>query len=215
MPAPLSVIIPALNAASELPACLEGLMPGLEAGLIREVILADGGSADATCEIGLSTGARLVEAPCAARSGRLIAGAGAARSDWFLFLDPEICLSRDWAERAGAHMGLRRRKAGMFRLRYRSDRMKARHQEAWNARLTRWSGLPLGPQGLLISRKLYEEVGGYQPVEVREDWLLARCIGRHRMIVLDAEARIPEEALPGGGWGQAVDLLQFVLARAP
>ena len=51
MPAQLSIIIPALNAAADLPLCLEGLMPGLEAWLIREVIVVDGGSADATARI--------------------------------------------------------------------------------------------------------------------------------------------------------------------
>jgi len=33
MPAPLSIIIPTLNAASDLPECLQALMPGLELGL--------------------------------------------------------------------------------------------------------------------------------------------------------------------------------------
>ena len=49
MPAPLSIIIPALNAAGDLPLALESLLAGLEAGLIREVIVVDGGSADTTC----------------------------------------------------------------------------------------------------------------------------------------------------------------------
>ncbi|MGA1342410.1 MAG: glycosyltransferase, partial [Hyphomonas sp.] len=48
MPAPLSIIIPTLNAAADLPLCLESLLPGLEAGLIRDVIVADAGSSDAT-----------------------------------------------------------------------------------------------------------------------------------------------------------------------
>ena len=57
MPAPLSIIIPTLNAASDLPECLQALMPGLELGLIREVIVSDGGSDDATPRIAGDTGA--------------------------------------------------------------------------------------------------------------------------------------------------------------
>ena len=60
MPAPLSIIIPALNAASELPLCLEALLPGLEAGLIREVIIADGGSSDETKALADASGARFI-----------------------------------------------------------------------------------------------------------------------------------------------------------
>ena len=60
MPAPLSVIIPTLNAAGDLPLCLESLLPGLEAGLIREVIVADGGSTDATAAIADACGARVI-----------------------------------------------------------------------------------------------------------------------------------------------------------
>ncbi|MEP2954141.1 MAG: glycosyltransferase, partial [Sulfitobacter sp.] len=51
MRAPISVVIPSLNAAAALPACLAALVEGLQAGLIREVILSDGGSADGTPQL--------------------------------------------------------------------------------------------------------------------------------------------------------------------
>ena len=44
MRAPISVIIPTLNAEKQLGACLMSLMPALEMGLIRELIVSDGGS---------------------------------------------------------------------------------------------------------------------------------------------------------------------------
>ncbi|MBV1926290.1 MAG: glycosyltransferase, partial [Rhodobacteraceae bacterium] len=46
MAAEISVIIPTLNAERVLPACLESLIEGLGAGLIRELIVTDGGSTD-------------------------------------------------------------------------------------------------------------------------------------------------------------------------
>jgi len=48
MPAPISVILPTLNAAERLPLCLAGLMEGVEAGLIAELIVVDAGSTDGT-----------------------------------------------------------------------------------------------------------------------------------------------------------------------
>jgi glycosyltransferase involved in cell wall biosynthesis len=84
MPAPLSVILPTLNAAADLPLALESLLPGLEAGLIREVIVADGGSTDATCAIAASTGAAVIDS-APGRGKQLRAGAEAARGEWLLF----------------------------------------------------------------------------------------------------------------------------------
>ena len=99
MPAPLSIIIPTLNAASGLPECLQALMPGLELGLIREVIVSDGGSDDATPRIAGDTGATWITGT-SGRGAQLAAGADTARGDWLLFLHADTYLSPDWAERA-------------------------------------------------------------------------------------------------------------------
>ena len=39
-------------------------------------------------------------------------------------------------------------------------------------------GLPYGDQGLLISRALYDEVGGYPDVPLMEDVMLVRAVGK-------------------------------------
>ena len=48
--APLSVIIPTRNAQESLPAALRALKEGALPGLIREVLVADGGSGDSAHE---------------------------------------------------------------------------------------------------------------------------------------------------------------------
>lgn len=219
MPAPLSIIIPAHNSAGDLPLCLESLMPGLEAGLIREVLVVDGGSNDATRRIAGSTGAAFIEAG-PGRAGQLIAGAAAARGEWFLFLRASTALSRDWPERAAAHMGLRRGKAAVFRLKYRSDDRAARRQEAWLNRLARWTGLPRGEQGLLVSRALYNEVGGFPEVPLMEDWMIARAISKARLLTLDAEARSSAADYERDGWrkrawADTVQLTRFLMGDRP
>lgn len=217
MPAPLSIIIPALNAANDLPLCLESLMAGLEAGLIREVILADGGSEDATRAIAGSAGASLVEAG-ASPAARRRAGAEAARGEWLLFLHADAVLSRDWPERAAAHMALRPGIAAAFRLKYRSDARAARSAEARANRRARWLGLPLGDQGLLISRRLYDETGGYSDIAAMEDAEFARRIGKARLVFLDAEARVSAARHEAEGWGRVAsqeraDLIRFLMRR--
>ncbi|PKP83448.1 MAG: glycosyl transferase [Alphaproteobacteria bacterium HGW-Alphaproteobacteria-18] len=219
MPAPLSIIIPTLNAAADLPLCLEGLMAGLEAGLIREVIVVDGGSVDATARIAGAAGATLVES-APGRARQLIAGAAAARGEWLLFLHADTVLSRDWPERAAAHMGTRPGMAAAFTLKYRSDARAARRLEARANRRARWMGLPYGDQGLLISRALYDEIGGYTEVPLMEDVMIVRTLGKRRLVILNAEARTSAAKYERDGWRRrswknALLLTRFLMGAKP
>ena len=219
MPAPLSIVIPTLNAAAELPLCLESLMPGLEAGLIREVVVADGGSEDATPKIAGAMGANLVTG-ARGRGAQLAAGAAAARGDWLLFLHADTALSRDWAERTSDHIMTKPDYAAFFELRYRSDARAARTLEKRANRRARMLGLPYGDQGLLISRKLYDEVGGYQDVPLMEDVMIVRAIGKRRLVQLNAEARTSAAKYERDGWRKrswhnAALLTRFLLGASP
>lgn len=219
MPAPLSIIIPTLNAASGLPECLQALMPGLELGLIREVIVSDGGSEDATPRIAGDTGATLVTG-ARGRGAQLAAGAKAARGEWLLFLHADTHLSPDWAERAAHHMDRRTESAAAFTLKYRSDDRAARWLESRANRRARWLGLPYGDQGLLISHKLYDAIGGYADVPLMEDVMIARALGKKRLVLLSAEARTSAEKYERDGWrkrawSNAVLLTRFLLGAKP
>ena len=79
MRAPISVVIPTLNAEAPLTGCLTALMEGLEAGLIRELIISDGGSTDMTLTLAEAWGAEIVTGP-ASRGGQLRRGCAKARS---------------------------------------------------------------------------------------------------------------------------------------
>lgn len=189
MPAPLSIIIPALDAAADLPLCLESLMPGLEAALIREVIVVDQGSTDATAKIAEATGARVI----AAKDQPVQAGVSEARGDWLLILPAATALSREWAERAGDHIDTRPGKAAFFELRYRSDDRRARALEKDAARHSEKLGQPLPEQGLLLSRRLYGEVSGGSGG-------LVRALGKDRLVQLNAQARASAADLEHSGW---------------
>lgn len=189
MPAPLSIIIPALDAAADLPLCLESLMPGLEAALIREVIVVDQGSTDATAKIAEATGARVI----AAKDQPVQAGVSEARGDWLLILPAATALSREWAERAGDHIDTRPGKAAFFELHYRSDDRRARALEKDAARYSEKLGQPLPEQGLLLSRRLYGEVSG-------DSGGLVRALGKDRLVQLNAQARASAADLENSGW---------------
>ncbi len=219
MPAPLSVIIPALNAASELPLCLEALMPGLEAGLIREVIIADGGSTDETKRLADASGAHFTPSN-KGRGVQLATGAKAARGSWLLFLHADTALSPDWAEAAQRHIEAAPGKAAAFTLAYRSDAKQARWLEKRANARARRMGLPYGDQGLLISRALYDEIGGYEDVPLMEDVMLVRRIGKRRLSFLGAQARTSAAKYERDGWHKrswqnAFLLTRFLLGASP
>ncbi len=171
MRAPISVVIPSLNAATALPACLAALVEGLQAGLIREVILSDGGSTDGTRALAEGWGAEVVSgAP--SRGGQLRRGCDAAQGAWLLVLHADTVLAPGWSDAVQDHMAHRAEGAGWFRLRF---------------------------EGLLLPRALYDAVGGYPDQPLMEDVALARAL-RGRLTRLNGVAVTSAEKYRRQGW---------------
>ncbi len=90
----MSIVIPTLDAAAELPALLAALG---QAGGVGEIVVADGGSRDDTVRLARDAGARVVAAP-RGRGPQLAAGADVARGDWLLFLHADCRPAPGWEE---------------------------------------------------------------------------------------------------------------------
>ncbi|MGV6800543.1 MAG: TIGR04283 family arsenosugar biosynthesis glycosyltransferase [bacterium] len=174
----LSVIIPTLNAASSLPACLQSLMPGVMRGLVGEVIIADGGSSDPVSQMADHAGAVFLNAP-PGRGSQLAAGAAAAKGEWLLFLHADTRLQEGWAEEVASFLASASyNDAAYFTFRFDDMAFAARIVEvgvAWRCRLFK---LPYGDQALLISRQFYEELGGFCEIPLFEDVEMVRAIAR-------------------------------------
>ncbi|MGZ5931293.1 MAG: glycosyltransferase [Rhizomicrobium sp.] len=185
----ISVVIPALNAQDCLPHCFDSLIAATVRGLVKEVIVADGGSTDDTLVIADAAGAHVVNAG-RDRSSQLIAGAASARGDWLLFLHPETALEAGWENEAESFMSratLERPRAATFRFALDDFEPKARRSEAMAAWRWRLFGLAHGDQGLLLPRRFYQKLGGYRAVAM-EDADLVRRIGRGRLLMLRSRA---------------------------
>jgi rSAM/selenodomain-associated transferase 2 len=183
----LSVVIPTLDAATSLPATLAALAAG--GARVGEIVVADGGSRDATLEIARAGGARVVAAP-RGRGSQLRAGAAAARGEWLLFLHADTRLGPGWAHVAADFMAepANAGHAGYFRFRLDDRAQAARRLEAVVAWRCRALALPYGDQGLLLSRALYDAAGGFPAAPLMEDVALVRRIGRRRLVALAADA---------------------------
>lgn len=196
MAATLSIIIPTLNAEDTLPATLDSLLPGVAAGVIRDVIVSDGGSEDRTPDLARDTGCEIVQGP-AGRGAQLSRGAKAAKGTWLLFLHADTQLPPDWVGAACTHM--MREEAGVFALRFRSETLMARVVAGWANWRSRVLQLPYGDQGLLISRALYAEVGGYQDLPLMEDVAMARAL-RGRIVMLPEAVSTDAQRYEQSGW---------------
>jgi rSAM/selenodomain-associated transferase 2 len=196
---PLDVVIPALDAAAHLGATLASLAPGRARGLLREVIVVDGGSADDTRAIAVAAGARvLTSAP--GRGRQLRAGGAATKAPWLLFVHADTRLGAGWVEEALAFIRAERGQAAVFRLRLDDTAPAARAIERVVTWRTRALGLPYGDQGLLISRALYGEVGGFADIPLMEDVDLVRRLGRRRLTLLRGEATTSAERYQEAGY---------------
>lgn len=110
----ISVVIPTLNSAQTLPASFACLVSATVQGLVKEVIVSDGGSGDETEALAEATGARFLSGP-KGRGVQLQAGASAARGSWLLFLHSDTVLATGWEAEADAFI-------------QETDRLQAEHQ---------------------------------------------------------------------------------------
>jgi len=117
------------------------------------------------------------------RGRQLKDGAEAASGDWLLFLHADTVLPKDWGIEVCAFVAKEgvRQHAGYFTFALDDDDRAAKRLEkivSWRCRLL---GLPYGDQGLLISRDLYNEIGGFSEIPLMEDVDIVRRIGKHRL----------------------------------
>jgi rSAM/selenodomain-associated transferase 2 len=194
----LSVVIPTLDEAASLSSTLAALAG---APAIREVIVADGGSADATAAVAVASGAWVVTA-ARGRGTQLAAGAGAASGAWLLFLHADCRPLPGWQSAVGRFVAApaATNRAGYFDLVLDDQSGAARrleHLVAWRCRIL---ALPYGDQGLLISRRLYDAVGGFAPLPLMEDVDIVRRLGRRRLARIGARCSASARNYRRGGY---------------
>ena len=182
----LSAVIATSDSERALVPTLACLVPGVTAGILRDVIVADAGSSDATAEVADIAGCRLIVAP-GPLGARLKAAAHSARGPWLLFLRAGVVLEYSWVAEAvrfiaDAEVAPDARVA-IFRPAGPGGGMRPTFAEVF-ALLRFALGRRAGSeQGLLIAKSFYRQLGGHRNEEDPETELLRR-LGSRRTIVL-------------------------------
>jgi len=156
------------------------------------VVVVDGGSGDATERIAEAVGAEFVPAR-RGRGSQLRAGARHAKSDWLLFLHADTVLEAGWEHEVRAFMdrveaGARPPSAAAFRFALDDIGFQPRLLESLVGLRCIALRLAFGDQGLLVPRRLYEEIGGYRDMALMEDVDFVRRLGRRRLVMLRSKA---------------------------
>lgn len=178
----LSVIIATLNSERVLVPTLAALVPGATAGLVSEVLMTDGGSRDDTAAVADVAGCAfmIVEGPLARR---LKTAAAAARASWLMFLRPGAILDAPWVAEVARFLEQPSLKdhAAVFR---RGAPAQPGLREALSLLAAALGARPRPEQGLLISRRFYEALGGHSERAADPETDLIRRIGRRRIVRL-------------------------------
>ena len=190
----LSAIIATRDSEQTLVRTLSALVPGATSGVLREVIVTDGGSRDATAKVADIAGCRFI-ATTAPLGERLKAAAMAARAPWLLFLRAGTVPGDGWIEAVESFIATAERlgrtnRVATFRSNdYGSAERPGVSQMLVLLLLRLMLGAPHRPeQGLLIGGRFYESIGGHPGGDNAEVTLLRR-IGRRRMALLPCPIR--------------------------
>ena len=161
----ISIIVPTLNEAGGIAAALGRLQP------LRpdaEVIVADGGSEDATVDLARPLADRVV---CGerGRAKQMNAGAAVARGDVLVFLHADTALP-DGAPRLIA-LGLHStgRAWGRFDVTIAGSHPLLGAVSALMNVRSRWSGIATGDQAIFVTRAAFAAVGGFPEIALMED----------------------------------------------
>jgi rSAM/selenodomain-associated transferase 2/rSAM/selenodomain-associated transferase 1 len=173
----LSVVVPALDEEANVASAVSSA----RAAGAAEVVVADGGSRDATIASAEAAGARVVRA-VRGRASQMNAGAASATGDVLLFLHADTTLPPDAAEQVRRVLADPAAVGGAFRFSA-GDPAHALDRFVTAVTSARYAvfRLPYGDQAIFVRRRVFEDLGGFPELPVMEDYEFAlrlRRLGR-------------------------------------
>ena len=205
-PLAVSVIVPVLNEADRVKACLHRLRRDFPT---CELIVVDGGSSDGSAELARPL-ARVIAAP-PGRGRQLDTGAQAATGDvlWFQHVDTVVEASA-YGQLLTA-LGDARVVGGGLTLAF--DRSSVGLAfVAWSSNLrARRLGWVFGDQAMFVRRSAFDAAGGFGDLPLMEDLELSRRLRRcGRLVVLPATSTASTRRFDAHGTWRMVAFMQYL-----
>jgi hypothetical protein len=191
----LSIVIATRESERALVPTLAALVSGAIAGLLAEVIIADAGSADETAKVADYAGCRFV-ASSEPLGARLKSAALSTRTPWLMFLRPGCVPEPGWTAAVERFIQAAnidgKDRAAVFRPKNGADLMRPGVAELLGWLRGALGGGPSPDQGLLITRRLYEALGGHDG-DAEAEVAFVRKLGRRRIAMLSSAAAAPRQ----------------------
>ena len=169
----LSVVIPALNEAAQIDAAVASA----RGPQVREVIVVDGGSGDATAARARAAGATVIAAD-RGRARQMNAGAAVAGGDVLLFLHADTRLPPAFDAVVDAALADPAVVGGRFDLRLDPGSPFLDLTAALINLRSRLTGIATGDQALFVRRAVFEAMGGFEDIPLMEDVAFTRALRR-------------------------------------
>ncbi len=180
------VVVPTLDESARIGALVERLLRGGvgERDRVERVIVADGGSGDATRERARAAGAHVVVAQ-RGRGAQLAAGARESHADVLVFLHADGMPQQRALERVRDAFDDPQCNVAAFEQHIDAAGAFYRCVEWFADRRVARRGMVYGDSGLIVRRELYARVGGFSALPLFEDVDLSRrlrVVARPRLI---------------------------------
>ena len=162
----ISIIIPTINEANNLPLLLSDLSIIPKVG---EIIIVDCGSEDKTIDVANIYGAKVYEAKERNRGLQLDIGAKNSKGDWLIFLHADSRLTDDWLTKINSVSKRDKNYIYYFKFKINDKKIIYRVLEVLVNFRSQCFRQPYGDQGLIIHKSIYLKNNGFRNIPLMED----------------------------------------------
>ena len=162
----ISIIIPTINEASNLPLLLSDLSSIQKEG---EIIIVDCGSEDKTIDIAKIYGAKVFISKERNRGLQLDIGAKNSKGEWLIFLHADTRLTHDWFKKINSFLKGNKNSIYYFEFKINHKAIIYRVLEILVNFRSKFFKQPYGDQGLIIYRTNYFKNNGFRKIPLMED----------------------------------------------
>ena len=162
----ISIIIPTINEANNLPLLLSDLLTTYKDG---EIIIVDCGSEDRTIDVANIYGAKVYRSKEKNRGLQLDIGAKNSKGEWLIFLHADTRLTHDWFRKINSVFNGDKNYIYYFKFKINHKKMIFRVLEILVNLRSKFFKQPYGDQGLIIHKTNYFKNNGFRKIPLMED----------------------------------------------